>query len=99
MKKKTKTNTLSTFPNGKIRYKLTNDYMFRAVFQKNKTALKGLLSVLLEIPKESIQEVNILNPIILGETIDDKTCVLDLHIHLNNNEFINIEMQVSDLGD
>ena len=39
------------------------------------------------------------NPIILGETIDEKTCVLDLHIRLNNDEFINIEMQVTDWGD
>ena len=35
----------------------------------------------------------------MGENIDDKTCVLDLHLRLNNNEFINIEMQVCDLGD
>ena len=70
--------------------------MFRAVFQKNQNALKGLLSALLDIPKTSIKEVTILNPIILGETIDNKTCILDLHLRLNNNELINIEMQVSD---
>ena len=89
-------NTLSTLPSGKIQYTLTNDYMFRAVFQKNQNALKGLLSTLLDIPKTSIKEVTILNPIILGETIDNKTCILDLHLRLNNNELINIEMQVSD---
>lgn len=88
--------TLSTLPSGKIRYTLTNDYMFRAVFQKNQNALKGLLSALLDIPKKEIKEVTILNPIILGETIDNKTCILDLHLRLNNNELINIEMQVSD---
>ena len=93
-----KLNNLSTLPSGKIRYTLTNDYMFRAVFQKNQNALKGLLSALLCIPKASIKEVTILNPIILGETIDDKTCILDLHLRLNNNELINIEMQVSDFG-
>lgn len=94
-----KTNALSTLPKGKLLYKLTNDYMFRAVFQKNHNALKGLLSALLEIPKDNIVDITILNPIILGENIDEKTCVLDLHLHLNNNEYINIEMQVSDLGD
>jgi predicted transposase/invertase (TIGR01784 family) len=72
--------------------------MFRAVFQKNENALKGLLSALLSLPKSQIKEVTILNPIILGETIDDKTCILDLHLQLNNNERINIEMQVEDLG-
>ncbi len=94
-----KTNALSTLPKGKLLYKLTNDYMFRAVFQKNHNALKGLLSALLKIPKDNIVDITILNPIILGENIDEKTCVLDLHLHLNNNEYINIEMQVSDLGD
>ncbi len=89
-------NTLSTLPSGKIEYTLTNDYMFRAVFQKNQNALKGLLSALLGIAKKEIKEVTILNPIILGETIDNKTCILDLHLRLNNNELINIEMQVSD---
>ncbi len=91
-------NNLSTLPSGRIRYTLTNDYMFRAVFQKNQNALKGLLSALLSISKDEIRELTILNPIILGETIDDKTCILDLHLRLNNNKLINIEMQVSDFG-
>ena len=98
MTKESNNCNLLTLPSGKLRYKLTNDYMFRAVFQKNENALKGLLSALLSIPKNEIKEVTILNPIILGETIDDKTCILDLHIRLNNNELINIEMQVEDLG-
>lgn len=98
MKHENQVHKLSTLPSGKIRYTLTNDYMFRAVFQKNQNALKGLLSVLLGIPKKQIKELRILNPIILGETIDDKTCILDLHLRLNNNELINIEMQVSDFG-
>ena len=99
MTNKSKHNNLLTLPNGKLPYKLTNDYMFRAVFQKNQNALKGLLCALLGLPKNGILEVTILNPIILGETIDEKTCVLDLHLRLNHNEFINIEMQVNDFGD
>ncbi len=99
MTNKSKPNNLLTLPNGKLPYKLTNDYMFRAVFQKNQNALKGLLCALLGLPKDGILEVTILNPIILGETIDEKTCVLDLHLRLNHNEFINIEMQVNDFGD
>lgn len=98
MTNETNKSNLLTLPSGKLRYKLTNDYMFRAVFQKNENALKGLLSALLNIPKTEIKEVTILNPIILGETIDDKTCILDLHLRLNSNELINIEMQVEDLG-
>ena len=91
-------NILATLPNGRMRYTLTNDYMFRAVFQKNQNALKGLLSALLNIPKAEIKEITILNPIILGETIDEKTCILDIHLRLNNDKLINIEMQVKDFG-
>lgn len=39
-----------------------------------------------------------MNPIVLGEAIDDKTCILDLKVCLNNEIIINIEMQVNDLG-
>ncbi len=45
--------------------------MFRAVFQKNQNALKGLLSALLGIAKKDIKEVTILNPITyLGRAFD-----------------------------
>ena len=37
---------------GKIEYGLTNDYMFRVLFQKNKKALMGLLSSLLQTGRD-----------------------------------------------
>lgn len=78
---------------GSIRYGLTNDYMFRAVFQKSEEALRHLLSALLWIPYESIVSCDIQNPILLGDTIDEKTCILDIRLLLNNNRLINLEMQ------
>lgn len=39
---------------GPIKYGLTNDYMFRAVFQNSEEALRHLLSALLEIAFEEI---------------------------------------------
>ncbi len=36
-----------------VEYGLTNDYMFRSVFQTSKEALKGLLSALLYIPEDA----------------------------------------------
>lgn len=75
---------LDNLPTGVIRYTMKNDYMFRAVLQKNENALKGLLYALLSLPEGSITSVVILNPIVLGETIDDKTCILDINIHLPN---------------
>ena len=84
---------------GELTIKATNDYMFRAVLQSNEKALKGLLSALLAIPVEEIIEVTILNPIQLGDSIDEKTIVLDLNILLNNGKIINLEMQVLNEGD
>lgn len=83
---------LTTFT-GSIPYGLTNDYMFRAVFQKSEAALRRLLSALLAIPYDDIISCEIKNPIVLGETIDDKTCILDIRLLLNNNKIINLEMQ------
>lgn len=80
---------------GRPSYGLTNDYMFRAVFQKNEIARKGLISSVLHMKPEEIQSVTILNPIKLGEQIEDKEFVLDLEVLLNNNHVLNIEMQMT----
>lgn len=78
----------------KITYSLTNDYMFRAVLQSSEIALRGLLAALLKIPEDEIHSCRITNPIILGDTIDEKNCVLDIRLELNNYQKINLEMQV-----
>ena len=79
---------------GEIEYNMTNDYMFRALFQKNNNALKGLLSSLLHMLPEEILSVEITNPIIIGEAIQDKEFRLDIKAVLNNYHQINLEMQV-----
>ena len=80
---------------GKIQYRLTNDYMFRAVMQKNKKVLKHLICALLSLSLENVIDLAIQNPIELGKAIDGKNCILDIKVLLNNNQYINIEMQVS----
>ena len=77
-----------------VEYGLINDYMFRAVFQTSEEALRGLLSALLYIPEEEIVSCVICNPIILGDAIDEKTCILDIRVMLNGNKQINLEMQM-----
>ena len=79
---------------GAIRYNMTNDYMFRAILQENEKVLRGLVASLLHMPPEEIKEIHIENPIILGDAIDMKNIVLDIHLKLNNNRFLNIEMQI-----
>ena len=57
---------------GSIDYPFTNDYMFRAILQKDKQVLKALIAALLHLKKESIHDVAITNPIELGAAISDK---------------------------
>lgn len=69
---------------GKMEFKLTNDYLFRAVFQTNKVALKGLLCALLHLKEKDIRKIEVLNPIELGKSITDKEFRLDIKIILND---------------
>ena len=80
---------------GPINYGMTNDYMFRAVLQKNVHVLKGLICSVLHLREENVQSVQITNPIELGDDIDDKTFILDVNVLLNNNTLINLEMQMT----
>ncbi|MDE5865423.1 MAG: Rpn family recombination-promoting nuclease/putative transposase [Lachnospiraceae bacterium] len=81
---------------GKILYGMTNDYMFRAVLQSNNKALRGLICSLLHLRHEDVLSVEITNPIILGESIEDKEFMLDINVNMNNNTLINLEMQMTD---
>ena len=75
-------------------FPLRNDLMFHMVFTRNKEALRGLISTLLDIPTEEIVTIEILNPMQYGESFDTKTTVLDLKVHLNEEVFVLVEMQV-----
>ena len=79
---------------GKLPYKLTNDYLFRAVFQARPKALEGLCRSVLHLSKEDTISVTLQNPIVLGEEIDSKEFILDLAILINQTRFLNLEMQV-----
>ena len=82
---------------GEIGYGMTNDYMFRAVLQENKIVLKGLICSLLHLEDQDVTSVEITNPIQLGKSIDAKTFVLDIHVILNTNRIVNLEMQMTNL--
>lgn len=79
---------------GKLPYKLTNDYLFRAVFQARPKALEGLCRSVLHLSVEDTISVTLQNPIVLGEEIDSKEYILDLAVLINNSQFLNVEMQV-----
>lgn len=71
---------------GRLRYTLTNDYLFHIVFQRNKKILRGLVQSLLNLKSDEILDIILENPITPGETVNDKTIILDLFITLNNNK-------------
>lgn len=77
-----------------IPYKLTNDYMFRAVFQSRPKALEGLCRSLLHLSPEDSISITLQNPIELGKRIDDKEFILDLALLINHTIFLNLEMQI-----
>ena len=84
---------------GKIEYGLTNDYMFRVFFQKNKKALTGLLSSLLHLRPEEITSIIIDNPVKIGSTFSAKEFRLDIKLIINKHQQIDLEMQVNDYHD
>ncbi|MCM1426694.1 MAG: Rpn family recombination-promoting nuclease/putative transposase, partial [Eubacterium sp.] len=88
-------NDLLKNAHGSLPYSMTNDYMFRAVFQTNNKALRGLICSLLHLHEEDIASVEITNPIILGESIKNKEFRLDINVKLNSHSRINLEMQVT----
>ena len=98
-------NTKATFSaalqeaTGKIEYGLTNDYMFRVLFQKNKKALTGLVCSLLHLNPEEITSIEITNPVEIGSSFSDKEFRLDIKLTINNNQQIDLEMQVNDYHD
>jgi len=79
---------------GKIRYSMTNDYMFRSTLQSNPKILRGLLGSLLHIQPDEIEDISIENPILLGESFKDKKYILDILVKLNKCSYINLEMQL-----
>ncbi len=83
---------------GAIPVRMTNDYLFRALMQRNSKVLKSLICSLLHLDPDDVISVTILNPIELGETIDEKNYILDIKVDLNGHTTINLEMQVVNEG-
>ncbi len=83
---------------GRLPHPLTNDYMFKALLQKNENVLQQLICSLLHLYPSEIESVEIRNPIVLGEALtedfDSKIFVLDINVLLNNQILINLEMQI-----
>ena len=98
---KTTTNFTPTLQqaSGSFPYDLTNDYLFRILFQKNQEALKGLLISLLHLNPDDISSAIITNPIEIGDDIMAKEFILDINVILNGYRQVDLEMQVVNYHD
>ena len=70
------------------------DFRIDAERERQEATLKGLISSLLNLPTDEIFRIEILNPMQYSESFDTKTTVLDLKVHLNNKQYVLVEMQV-----
>jgi len=84
---------------GPLPVKMTNDYLFKALAQKDEKALKDLISACLHIEKNQIHSLEIANPIQLGEHIEEKDFILDVKVNMNNHTTVDLEMQVVNYQD
>ncbi|MCM1538541.1 MAG: Rpn family recombination-promoting nuclease/putative transposase [bacterium] len=81
---------------GPLPFTLTNDYMFKIVFQSDPDILSALLCSLLDLNPEDIRSIVIANALDPDATVKSKDTILDIRLVLNGDRLINLEMQVRD---
>ena len=65
---------------GKLRIPLTNDYLFRALIQRNNHLLIALLCAILRIGEDAILSAKVMNPIILGDEVGERSVFPEVRI-------------------
>jgi predicted transposase/invertase (TIGR01784 family) len=72
----------------------TQDLVFKLLFASpdGEGALRSLLKAILG-PEHPFERVQVLNPEVLPETVDDKSAVLDLLVRLDGDVHVDLEMQ------
>ena len=78
---------------GPLGFRMCNDYLFRMLLQQDPDTLKAIIASLMHVDVSEVEEVRVLNPIVPGESIDDKEISLDINVIINARKPINIEMQ------
>lgn len=78
------------------------DVVFKQIFgaEKNKPILISFLNAVLDWSGDrQIVEVDILNPYLEQEYVDDSYGILDIRVQLSSGELVNVEMQIGDRAD
>ena len=81
-----------------LKYKFTNDVLFKWLFTRHQDLLKRLVAGMLGVQLDSIAEFIVSNPEIPPEIIGEKLCRLDINMTVDGQR-IDLEMQVADEGD
>jgi predicted transposase/invertase (TIGR01784 family) len=82
----------------KLEYTFKNDTLFKMVFVQYPELLKRLISQILRIRLEDIEDFRITNPEMPPDFMGEKFCRLDINMMVNGQR-ADIEIQVADEGD
>jgi len=80
-----------------LKYKFTNDTLFKMLFVTHPELLKKLVAVLLRIKIDSIGSFQIRNPEMPPESLGDKFCRLDINMDIGGQR-VDLEIQVDNDG-
>ena len=72
----------------------TNDFIFKKIFGGNLSILQDFLKAVLDLPPEEYKELEVLDPNLDREFIEDKLGVLDVKVTTSTGQTVNIEVQV-----
>ena len=81
-------------PTNELKFSLKNDYIFKKIFAKeeNNSKLKDFLEAILNI---EIKKVEVKNPEIPKNMLDEKLAILDIRAEINEDTILDVEMQVA----
>ena len=74
------------------------DIIFKKIFTENEDMLHSFVASMLDIPPESISDIEITNPELTPESIESKFSRLDLSLRVDNR-LVNVEIQVKNDAD
>jgi predicted transposase/invertase (TIGR01784 family) len=73
------------------------DEVFKMLFgdERDTAPLVGFLRAVLPLPDDDYDEIALMNPVLPGEMVHDKTGILDVRVQTKSGKQINIEIQVA----
>jgi predicted transposase/invertase (TIGR01784 family) len=71
-----------------------NDFVFHKVFAEHKSILISFLQSVLDLPAEEYQDIQIVDPTLKREYIDDKLGILDIKLYTTTKKVIDVEIQI-----